>query len=63
MTPVHLAVENNRIKMLESLPDHEADINIQDDIDVILHTYPVDDFNLGPRSCTHCSCIFFPIWK
>ena len=42
MTPLHLAVERNRIKMLECLLHQEADINIQNDNEVILHTNAVD---------------------
>ena len=38
MTPLHLAVESNRIKMVECLLDREADMNLQDDNEVILHT-------------------------
>ena len=38
MAPLHLAVESNRIKMMEYLLDQGADINIQDDDnEVILH--------------------------
>ena len=56
MTPLHLAVESNRFKMVECLLDQgAADINIQDDNQVILHTNVVDYFELAGRCCTHCS--------
>ena len=38
MTPLHLAAESNRIKMVECLLGQGADINLQDDNEVILHT-------------------------
>ena len=38
MTPLHLAVEGGRIKMVECLLDQGADINIPDDNEVILPT-------------------------
>ena len=41
MTPLHLAVESNRIEMVECLLDQQAHINIQDDNEVILHTNAV----------------------
>ena len=41
MTPMHLAVESNRIEMMECLLDQGADINFQDDNEVILHTNAV----------------------
>ena len=44
MTLLHLAVENNRIKMVECLLDQEADINLQDDNEVILHTRMIMNF-------------------
>ena len=44
MTPLHLAVDSNRIKMVECFLDQQAHINLQDDIEVILHTYGVDYF-------------------
>ena len=58
MTPLHLAVESNRIKMVECLLDHGADIDLQDDTEVILHTNAVDYFKLAGRYCIHCSLIF-----
>ena len=41
MTPLHLAAESNHIKILECLLDQGADINLQDDNEVILHTNAV----------------------
>ena len=35
MTPLHLAAESGRVKIVEYLYDQEADINIQDDNGVI----------------------------
>ena len=55
MTPLHLAAESNRIKMLECLLDQGADINIQDDNEVTLRTNAVDYSELTGRCCTHCS--------
>ena len=55
MTPLHLAVESNCIEMVECLLDQGADINIQDDNEVILHTNAVDYFELAGKCCTHCS--------
>ena len=55
MTPLHLAVESNHVKMVECLLDQEADINIQDDNEVIFHTNAVDYFELAGRCCTYCS--------
>ena len=55
MTPLHLAVQSNRIKMVECLLVQGADINIQDDNEVILHTNAVDYSELAGRCCTHCS--------
>ena len=55
MTPLHLAVERGRIKMVECLLDRGAHINIQDDNEVILHTNPIEYFELAGRCCTHCS--------
>ena len=48
---MHLAVENNRIKMVECLLDQKADINLQDNIEVILHTTAADYFELAGRPC------------
>ena len=42
MTPLHLAVGSNRIKMVKCLLDQGADIDIQDDNEVILYTNAVD---------------------
>ena len=55
MTPLHLAVESNRIKMVKCLLDQGADINLQNDDEVILHINAVDYFELAGRCCTHCS--------
>ena len=55
MTPLHLAVEWNHIEMVECLLDQGADINVQDDDAVILHTNVVDYFELAGRCCIHCS--------
>ena len=55
MTPLHMAVERNRIKMVECFLDQQADINLQDDNEVILHTNAVDYFELAARCCTDCS--------
>ena len=55
MTPLHLAVESNRIKMVECLLDQEADMNLQDDNEVILHNNAVDYIELAGRCRTHCS--------
>ena len=41
MTPLHLAVERSRIKIVECLLDQGADINLQDNSKVILHTNAV----------------------
>ena len=49
MTPLHLAVESNRIKMVESLLDQGADIDLQDDKEVILPTNAVDYLQLAGR--------------
>ena len=61
MTPMHLAVEGNRIKMVECFLDQQADINLQDDNEVILHTNGIDYFELAGRCCTHCS--FFLLFE
>ena len=53
MTPLHLAVESYHIKMVECLLDHEADVNVQDDNQVILHT--TEYFELAGRCSTHSS--------
>ena len=36
VTPLHLAAESDRIKMVNYLVEQEADINIQDDNGVII---------------------------
>ena len=54
MTPLHLAAESNLVKMVECLLDQGADINLQDDNKVILHTNAVDYSHLAGRCCTHC---------
>ena len=41
MIPLHLAIENNRTKMVECLLDQGADFNLQDENEVILHTNAV----------------------
>ena len=51
MTPLLLAVESNRIEMVECLLHQHADINLQDDNEVILHTNAVNYFELAGRSC------------
>ena len=53
MTPLHLAVESNRIKMVECLLDQGADTDLQDDKDVILHTNAVDYLQLAGRYWTY----------
>ena len=55
MTPLHLAAESNRIKMVECLLDRGADINLQDDNKVILYTNAVDYSEIAGKCCTHCS--------
>ena len=49
MTPLHLAVESNRFKMVECLLDQGADIDLQDDKEVILHTNAVYYLQLAGR--------------
>ena len=59
MTPLHLAVESTRFKMVKCLLDREAaDINLQDDNEVILYTDAVDYFELSGRCCIHCPFSF-----
>ena len=41
--------------MVECFLDQGADINLQDENEVILHTNAVDYFELAGRYCTHCS--------
>ena len=55
MTPLHLAIESSRIKMMECLLDQGADINLQDDNEVILRNIALDYFQLAGRCCTNCS--------
>ena len=55
MTPLHLAAESNHFKMVECLLDQGADIDLQDENEVILHTNAVDYFELAGRCYTHCS--------
>ena len=55
MTPLHLAVESNHIEMVECFLDQGADINVQDDNQVILHTNAVEYCELAGTCCTHCS--------
>ena len=61
MAPLHMAVESNRIKMVKCLLDQGADIDIQDDNEVILHTNAVDYSVLNGWHCTHCS--FFLLFE
>ena len=59
MTPLHLAVESNRIKMVKCILDQKAaDINPQDDNEVILYTDAVDFFEVAGRCCIHCPFSF-----
>ena len=53
MTPLHLAVESNNIKMAECLLDQGAHIDLQDDDEVILHTNAVDNLQLAGRCWTY----------
>ena len=55
MTPLHLVVESNHIKMVECLLGQGTDINVQDDNEVILHTNAVEYFELAGRCSTHSS--------
>ena len=56
MTPLHLAVESNRFKMVECLLGQAADIiDLQDENEVILPTNAVDLFILAGRCCNYCS--------
>ena len=47
MAALHFAAESNHIKMVECLLDQGADVNPQDDNEVILHTNAVDYFELA----------------
>ena len=59
MTPLHLAVESNHIKMVKCLLDQEAaDLDPQDDNEVILYTDAIDYFELAGRCCIHCPFSF-----
>ena len=49
MNPLHLAAEWNNIEMVECLLDQGADIDLQDDKEVILHTNAVDYLQLAGR--------------
>ena len=55
MTPLHLAAESNHMKIVEYLLDQGANINLQDDNEVILHTIAGDYFQLADRCYIHCS--------
>ena len=61
MTPLHLAVQSNRRKMVECLLDQGADFNLQDENMVISHTYEVDYFHLDGRFSIHC--LFFLLFE
>ena len=69
MTPLHLAVESDRIKMVEYFLDHQADINLQDDNEVILHTNALDYLELAGKCCIpiihllSCLKIKFSVFK
>ena len=68
MTPLHLAAEGNRIKMVECLLDQGADINLQDDDEVILYTNVLDYSEIAGKCCTHvhflcCLKIWFSAFK
>ena len=52
MTPLHLAAESGRIKMVNCLFDQGAEVNIQDDNSVSLLA---DYFELDGKCCIHCS--------
>ena len=54
MTPLHLAVQSNRTKMVECLLDQGADFNLRDENEVSLHNYAVDYLHLAGRFSTHC---------
>ena len=49
MTALHFAAESNHIKMVKCLLDQGADIDIQDDNEVILHTNVANYFELAGR--------------
>ena len=55
VTPLHLAVQSNRIIIVECLLEKGADINLQDENEVILRTNAVDYFELAGRCCTNGS--------
>ena len=46
---MHLAVESNHIEMVECFLEQQADINLQDDNEVILYTNAIDSFELAGR--------------
>ena len=48
--------EINRIKMVECLIVQAVHINLEDDIEVILHTNAVDYFELAGRCFAHLLC-------
>ena len=56
MTPLHLAVENNRTKMVECLLDQGADFNLLDEnmVSNFTYLYAVQYFELAGRCSTHC---------
>ena len=58
MTPLHLAVGSNRIRMVKCLFDQGANINLQDDNEVILHTNAVDYFELAGMQVLYPLFIF-----
>ena len=45
MTPLHLVVESNHITMVKWFLYQGADVNLQDDNEVILHTNAVNSFS------------------
>ena len=55
VAPLHLAVESNRIKMVQCLLDQGADFDLLDDNEVILHTNAVDYFEIAGRYYIHPS--------
>ena len=59
MTSLHLAVQSNCTKMVECLLDQGADFNLQDENEVILHTYEVEYFQLAGRCCIYCLVFIF----
>ena len=55
MTPLHLAVGSNRIKMVECFLEENGGVNLQDDNEVIVYTNAINYFELAGRCCTHRS--------